>query len=136
MTFEQMLIDWMPTWIILIIIFGSAIVYYRIRTSYKKEQMKEMGKQKKKDETFEGAIGGMLRDAPKNLTQIESEIASIRAQGLKDGIPEEQIKKLTQRLESEKDMLTYAVKYGDMAKPLLKPLGLIINKVLGSIGGT
>ena len=136
MTFEQMLIDWTPTWVILSILIIGFIAYYRFRVNYKKAQLTQQKTDQKKNETFEGAIGGMLRDAPKNLTQVESEIASIEAQGKKDGVPKEQIEKLTQRLNSEKDMLTYAVKYGDMAKPLLKPVGLIINKILGSIGGT
>ncbi len=134
MTFEQMLIDWIPTWIILSIVFIGGLSYYRMRTNYKKVQMKELGKEKKNSETIDGAIGSLLNDAPKNFKQVESEIASIRAQGLKDGLTEEQIHSLTQRLESERDMLGFAVKYGNLAKPLLKPLSGFVTKILGGLG--
>ena len=128
MTLEQTLIEWLPTWVILSIIFIGALTYYRMRTSYRIQQMKELGKEKKKGETFEGAIGDLLNSAPKNLKTIESEIATLKAKG---ATPE-----MLKRLESERDMLVYAVKYGDLAKPLVQPLGKFFTKILNGIGGT
>ncbi len=127
MSLEQTLIDWLPTWIILLMLIIGAVTYYRIRTSWKITQFKEAGKQNKKSETFEGAIGALLNDAPKNLKTIESELATLKA---KNATPD-----MLKRLESERDMLAMAVKYGDLAKPLVKPLGSIITRVLNGFGG-
>ncbi len=127
MSLEQLLIDWIPTWVILSIITIGLLSWYRIRTGYKKEQMKAVGKEKKKGETFEGAIDSLLSSAPKNLKTIESEIETLKAKG---ATPD-----MLKRLESERDMLTYAVKYGDLAKPLIKPFGGLFTKILNSIGG-
>jgi hypothetical protein len=41
---------------------------------------------------------------------------------------------LLSRLLQERDMLSYAVKYGDLAKPFLKPIDKILNNFIGKIG--
>ena len=120
-------------WIIIPI--TGLCVFYKIRTNYKIEQLKVQGKEDKKEQTVAGSIHTFINHAPKQLEQIKSEIATIRSQGLRDHLTEEQIKKLVQRLESERDMLEYAVKYGAMAKPFIKPFDKIVNKLLGSMTG-
>ena len=70
----------------------------------------------------------------KNLAQVESEIMTIRQEAIKKGMTEEQVKPLLARLESEKDLLKLASKYGHLAKPLGGSVGKILEKVLGGIG--
>ncbi len=119
----------------LIIPLTAILIAFKIRTNYKIAQVKQQGKEDKKEESISGSINKFINDAPKQLKQIESEIATIQEKGRRERIPEDQIKKLTERLESEKDMLSYAVKYGGMAKPLIKPFDKIITKLLGNFTG-
>ena len=88
----------------------------------------------KETESFSGAINEMIDSAPKNLAQVESEIMTIRQEAIKKGMTEEQVKPLLARLESEKDLLKLASKYGHLAKPLGGSVGKILEKVLGGIG--
>ena len=120
-------------WIIIPMI--GLVALYKVRTNYKIEQLKSQGKIEKAEQTISGSINTFISNAPKQYEQIKSEIATIRAQGLKDHLSEEQIKKLTQRLESEQDMLQYAVKYGSMAKPFIKPFDKIVTNLLGKFTG-
>jgi len=108
--------------------------FYKIRTSYKIEQLKAQGKQDKKEQTLSGGISKMLNEAPKQLQQIESEIATLEEKCLREQIPVEKKNELLKRLHSERDMLSYAVKYGDIAKPFLKPLDKIVGGFLSNIG--
>lgn len=114
-----------PVIISSIVIIGG-VAFYRIRTRLNIEKMKNVNRVKKQQDTFEGSIEKMIESAPDNLNQINSEIETLKAKG---ATPE-----MLKRLESEKNMLEYAVKYGDIAKPLLKPVSGIIEKVLGGIG--
>ncbi len=135
MSLEQTVIDWLPTWVIMTGLIIGALAYYRIRTSWKITQFKEAGKQRKKEETFEGSIEALLNDAPKNLKQIESELSTLNEKARREHLTPEQTKAMLARLNSEKDMLALAVKYGNLAKPLIKPLGGVITRVMNSIGG-
>ncbi len=112
----------------------TVIVIFKIRTTYKIAQIKNDTKIKKGEETLSGSISKMLNDAPNQLKQIESEIMTIEANCRKQGIPDDKKKELLARLNSEKDMLTYATKYGQVVKPFLKPLDKIANKFLGGLG--
>ena len=46
----------------------------------------------------------------------------------------EQVKGSVERLEREKDMLMIPAKYGDIAKPFLKPIDKIVSKFMGNMG--
>ena len=76
----------------------------------------------------------MISDAPGQLKQIDSEIATIQQKCKLENISPEQEKVLLSRLMQERDMLSYAVKYGDIAKPFLKPIDRILNNFIGKIG--
>ena len=119
----------------LIIPCVTVAVFYKIRTNYKIQQLKTEGKIKQKEETIAGSINKFLNDAPSQLKTIESEIATLQAKAIKEHLTPEQTKSLLQRLSSERDMLVYAVKYGDMAKPFVKPVDKIVNKLLGGFMG-
>ena len=108
--------------------------YSSIRATYKVAQVKQGKIQKKETESFSGAINEMIDSAPKNLAQVESEIMTIRGEAVKKGMTEEQLKPLLARLESEKDLLKLASKYGHLAKPLGGSVGKILEKVLGGLG--
>ena len=47
----------------------------------------------------------------------------------------EQLKGSLEKLQREKDMLMIPAKYGDVAKPFLKPLDRIVTKFMGGFGG-
>ncbi len=119
-------------WLIIPLIALGA--FYKIRTSYKIEQMKQQGKVDKKEQTLSGGITKMLNDAPKQLQTINSEIATLEEKCLRQHITGTAKDDLLKRLYSERDMLTYAVKYGDIAKPFLKPLDSIVGGFLKNIG--
>ena len=120
-------------WLIIPLTF--VIIVFKIRTNYKIAQMKQGIKIEKSEQSFEGSITKMINDAPKQHKQIESEIATLQEKGRREHLTEQQIKSLTQRLESEKDMLSYAIKYGNLAKPFIKPADKIINNLLGKFTG-
>ena len=103
------------------------LVWYKIRSSQQIFKMKEKNKSAKKEQTVEGSIDKLIDNAPENLKQIESEIATLRA----NGVTSDQLK----RLEQEKTLLELAVRYGDFAKPLIKPVSKILNSVIGGING-
>ena len=124
---ENFLITWIPVFVILSIIVIGLLKYSSIRSTYKVAQVKQGKALKKESESFSGAINEMIDSAPKNLAQVESEIMTI-------GMTEEQLKPLLSRLESEKDLLKLASKYGHLAKPLGGSVGKILEKVLGGIG--
>ena len=134
MTEHEALINIIVPFVWLIIPLVALGAFYKIRTSYKVEQMKQQGKVDKKEQTLSGGITKMLNDAPKQLQQINSEIATLEEKCLRERIPPEKKNELLKRLYSERDMLQYAVKYGDIAKPFLKPLDRIVGGLLKNIG--
>ena len=131
---ETFLFTWLPVFVVLSIVVIGLLKYAKIRASYKVTQLKQGKIQKKESESFSGAINEMIDSAPKNLAQVESEIMTIRQEAIKKGMTEEQVKPLLARLESEKDLLKLASKYGHLAKPLGGSVGKILEKVLGGIG--
>ena len=110
------------------------ISFYKVRTNYKVQQLKTDSKERKKEETISGGISKMISDAPSQLKQIDSEIATIQQKCKLENISPEQEKVLLSRLLQERDMLAYAVKYGDLAKPFLKPIDKILTNFMGKIG--
>ena len=131
---ENFLITWIPVFVILSIIVIGLLKYSSIRATYKVQEVKQGKIKNKEKESFSGAINGMLDSAPANLAHVESEIMTIRAEAVKKGMTEEQLKPLISRLESEKDLLKLASKYGHLAKPLGGSIGKVIEKVLGGLG--
>ena len=131
---ETFLFTWIPVFVVLSIAVIGLLKYASIRSRYKVTQLKPGKIQKKESESFSGAINEMIDSAPKNLAQVESEIMTIRQEAIKKGMTEEQVKPLLARLESEKDLLKLASKYGHLAKPLGGSVGKILEKVLGGIG--
>ena len=131
---ETFLITWLPVFVVLSIIVIGLLKYASIRSRYKVAEVKQAKATKKESESFSGAINEMIDSAPKNLAQVESEIMTIRQEAIKKGMTEEQVKPLLARLESEKDLLKLASKYGHLAKPLGGSVGRILEKVLGGIG--
>ena len=103
------------------------LVWYKIRSSQQIFKMKEKNKNAKKEQTVEGSIDKLIDNAPENLKQIESEIATLKSKGCTP----DQFK----RLEQEKQLLELATRYGDFAKPLIKPVSKILNSVIGGING-
>ena len=134
MTEHEALINIIIPFVWLIIPLIAIGAFYKIRTNYKIAQMKEQGKTDKKEQTLSGGITKMLNDAPKQLQQINSEIATLEEKCLREKIPTNKKDELLKRLYSERDMLQYAVKYGDIAKPFLKPLDRIVGGLLKNIG--
>ena len=131
---ETFLFTWIPVFVVLSIAVIGLLKYASIRSRYKVTQLKQGKIQKKESESFSGAINEMIDSAPKNLAQVESEIMTIRQEAIKKGMTEEQVKPLIARLESEKNLLKLASKYGHLAKPLGGSVGKILEKVLGGIG--
>ena len=131
---ENFLITWVPVFVILSIIVIGLLKYSSIRATYKVQEVKQGKLKTKEKESFGGAINEMIDSAPANLAQVESEIMTIRANAAKQGMTEEQVKPLLARLESEKDLLKLASKYGHLAKPLGSSVGKILEKVLGGLG--
>ena len=131
---ETFLFTWIPVFVVLSIVVIGLLKYASIRSRYKVTQLKQGKIQKKESESFSGTINEMIDSAPKNLAQVESEIMTIRQEAIKKGMTEEQVKPLLARLESEKDLLKLASKYGHLAKPLGGSVGKILEKVLGGIG--
>tara|TARA_R110000787_G_scaffold38964_2_gene97820 strand:+ start:534 stop:935 length:402 start_codon:yes stop_codon:yes gene_type:complete len=131
---ENFLITWIPVFVILTIVVIGLLKFSSIRATYKVQEVKQGKIKTKEKESFGGAISEMIDSAPKNLAQVESEIMTIRAEAIKKGLTEEQVKPLLARLESEKDLLKLASKYGHLAKPLGSSVGRILEKVLGGLG--
>jgi len=131
---ENFLITWIPVFVILSIVVIGLLKYSSIRATYKVAQVKQGKIKQKETESFSGAINEMIDSAPSNLAQVESEIMTIRGEAVKKGMTEEQLKPLLARLESEKDLLKLASKYGHLAKPLGGSVGKILEKVLGGLG--
>lgn len=131
---ENFLFSWLPVFVILSILVIGLLKYASIRSRHKIAQVKQGKIQKKESESFAGAINELIDSAPKNLAQVESEIMTIRGEAIKKGMTEEQLKPLIARLESEKDLLKLATKYGHLAKPLGGSVGKILEKVLGGLG--
>ena len=73
------------------------LVWYKIRSSQQIFKMKEHNKNAKKEQTVEGSIDKLIDNAPENLKQIESEIATLKSKGCTP----DQLK----RLEQEKQLL-------------------------------
>ena len=131
---ENFLITWIPVFVILTIVVIGLLKFSSIRATYKVQEVKQGKIKTKEKESFSGAISEMIDSAPKNLAQVESEIMTIRSEAIKKGMTEEQVKPLLARLESEKDLLKLASKYGHLAKPLGSSVGKILEKVLGGLG--
>ena len=136
MASEQEIIDIIIPFVWLIIPIIGLTVVYKIRTNYKIEQLKTEKKIKNKEDSFAGSINKMLDDAPKQLKQIDSEIATLEEKAKRERLSPEQTKNLLSRLKQERDMLSYAAKYGDVARPFIKPIDKIVNKFMGGFGGT
>ena len=131
---EQQIIEIAVPFLWLIIPMIGLISFYKVRTNYKVQQLKTEGKERKKEETISGGNSKMISDAPSQLKQIDSEIATIQQKCKLENVTPEQEKVLLARLMQERDMLSYAVKYGDIAKPFLKPIDKILNNFIGKIG--
>ena len=131
---EQQIVEIAIPFLWLIIPMIGLISFYKVRTNSKVQQLKTEGKERKKEETISGGISKMISDAPSQLKQIDSEIATIQQKCKLENITPEQEKVLLARLMQERDMLSYAVKYGDIAKPFLKPIDKILNNFIGKIG--
>ena len=116
----------LPLFYVIIPVIGL-LVWYKIRSSQQIFKMKEKNKSAKKEQTVEGSIDKLIDNAPENLKQIESEIATLKSKGCTP----DQLK----RLEQEKQLLELATRYGDFAKPLIKPVSKILNSVIGGING-
>ena len=135
MSLESILIEWLPTWITMLIIFGSILTWFRIRSNYKKSQLKELSKEEKKEASLSGQLKKLVKDAPKQIKQIDSEVFAIEEQGKKDHLTKEGIDKLTAHLRSERDMLNIPAKYGEVLSPFFKPAELIVNNILSKFTG-
>ncbi len=109
-------------------------VLFKIRTTYKIAQLKAVGIEKKKESTIEGSLIKLIDDAPKQIEQINAEIATIRANAVKTGMSPEQVKGSVERLERERDMLAIPAKYGDVAKPFLKTIDKVASNFLKGFG--
>lgn len=133
---EQQIINIVVPLIYVIIPIIGLIAFYRIRTNYKIAQLKEEKKIKKSEESLSGGISKMINDAPAQLKQIESEIATIEEKCLREKLPETTKKELLSRLYQERDLLRYATKYGNVVQPFLKPIDKIVNNLLSKVGGT
>ena len=131
---EEQIIEIVVPFVWLIIPMIGLISFYKVRTNYKVQQLKTDSKERKKEETISGGISKMISDAPSQLKQIDSEIATIQQKCKLENVTPEQEKVLLSRLMQERDMLSYAVKYGDIAKPFLKPIDKILNNFIGKIG--
>ena len=118
----------------LIIPLVAISVLYKIRTTYKIAQLKTQDKILKKESTIEGSIIKMIDNAPNQIKQIEQEIITIKSNATKTNMTPEQLKGSIERLEREKDMLMIPAKYGEVAKPFLKPLDKIVSKFMGNLG--
>ncbi len=128
------LYTWTPIFALVIIGVVGGLKYAAIRGKITLDEIKYDRKKKKESESFAGSINEMIDSAPKNLQQIESEIATIEQKGKDEGMSPDQIKKLTERLNSERDMLKMATKYGHIIKPLGGTVGRLAEKFLGGIG--
>ena len=125
--------DFIPfIWLVIPLIF--VVIAFKIRTNYKIEQLKQSNKQAKNESTISGGITKMIKDAPNNLQQIESEIATIQQKCKNEMIPPEKEKELLSRLNSERDMLMYATKYGNVVIPFLKPIDNIFGGLMKNFG--
>ena len=131
---EQQIIDIVVPFVWLIIPMVGLISFYKVRTNYKVQQLKTDNKERKKEETISGGISKMISDAPSQLKQIDSEIATLQQRAKEQNLTPDQEKQMLSRLMQERDMLAYAVKYGDIAKPFLKPIDKILNNFIGKIG--
>ena len=134
MTEHDILINIIVPFVWLIIPIIGLLAWFKMRTTYKIEQMKQEKKISKSEETLSGSINKMINDAPKQLKQINSEIVTIEEKCKRERIDEKTKNELLSRLYSERDMLSYATKYGGVVKPFLKPLDKIANKFLGNLG--
>ena len=93
-----------------------------------------LGIEKKKDSTIEGSLIKLIDSAPKQIEQLNSEIATIEEKGRREHLTPDQIKKMTERLAQERDFLAIPAKYGDVAKPFLKTIDKVASKFLGGLG--
>lgn len=133
---EQQIINIVIPFLWLIIPLMALIGFYKIRTNYKIAQLKEEKKVKKSEESISGGLAKMIGDAPNQLKQINSEIATIEEKCKRENVSETTKKELLSRLYQERDMLQYAVKYGGLAQPFLKPIDKIVNNLLSKVGGS
>lgn len=109
-------------------------ILFKIRTTYKIAQLKTQDKISKKEQSIEGSLIKLIDNAPNQIKQIEQEILTIKSNAVKTGMTAEQIKGSVERLEREKDMLMIPAKWGEVAKPFLKPLDKIVSRFMGNLG--
>ena len=125
--------DFVPfLWLVIPLIF--VVIAFKIRTTYKIAQLKQTDKIVKSEQTISGGISKMIKEAPSQLQTIESEIATLQAKCKSEMIPPDKEKELLSRLMSERDMLSYDVKYGNVAIPFVKPIDKIFGSFMGSLG--
>jgi len=119
------IVDILPVFYVLIPCV-CLVAFYKIRTSLTIEKNRQKNKTIKHEQTFEGTIDKLIDNAPDNLRQIDSEIATLRAKGCTP----DQLK----RLEQERSLLEYATKYGEIVKPIAKPLSKVFGKFVSGLG--
>jgi hypothetical protein len=110
------------------------VAFYKIRTSLTIEKTRQKTRAIKQKQTIEGTLDELIDTAPEKLRLIDSELASIHEKCLKENIPFEKEKELTSRLNQERSFLELAAKYGDIAKPIIKPISKIASKFIGNLG--
>lgn len=110
-------------------------VLYRIRTTYKIEQLKQEGKTRKSEKTLEGSLTKFIDSAPDSLKTLESELATLEEKAKREHLTPEQTESLLSRLKMERDALRFTSSYGDVAKPFVKPLVGMVEKLFGGLGG-
>ena len=109
-------------------------VLFKIRTSYKIAQLKALGIEKKKESSIEGSLMKLIDDAPKQIEQIDREIANSRINAQKTVMTPDQLKGSIEKIHSEKDMLMIPAKYGEVAKPFLKTIDKVASNFLKGFG--
>ncbi len=106
-------------------VLGSlGIIFYKVRSANKLKVTRITQTKKKSESSLEGQLEKMIDDAPNTIKQLDMLIAEQK----KAGVTEDQLK----GLYSKRQMLEYAANYGELAKPLVKPLAGMIGK-LGNI---
>ncbi len=119
----EQLLEYAHIYVFLGIFFTAGIVFYKIRSSHKERQFKEEVKTKKQAKSFEGSIDKLIDEAP----ETQQQLLKLREEMVRDGATPDQLKALDSKIQ----LLGYAASYGEIAKPLIKPLGGILSKLTG-----
>lgn len=117
-----MIEEFMPIiWVSVLSTIG--IIFYKIRSNSKEKERKDQIRAKKEGVTLSGGLIKIIDEAPQTIQRLEEEIEYLK----KKGATPEQLKKL----ESERDMLNLAAKYGAP----LKAIAPITDKLIGKFSG-